>query len=79
MGQADTHAMADSKQHNPEDTRQVGLDRGCGTLGPKRGMGHTDMHVMLGKDAHTLLAGRLKVEINRCVPHLFSNNMRPPA
>ena len=44
----------------------------------KRGMGHTDMHVMRGEDANKLLAGRLKVEINMCVPHLFSNNMRPP-
>ena len=71
--------MADPKQHNPVDTHQVGLDRGWGTLGPKRGRGHTDTHVMTGEDANTLLAGRLKVEINRCVPHLLSNNMRPPA
>ena len=35
MGQADTHAMADPKQHNPVGTRQVGWDRGWGTLGPK--------------------------------------------
>ncbi len=42
-------------------------------------MGRTNMHVMRGADANTLLAGRLKVEINIRVLHLFSNDMRPPA
>ena len=69
--------MADPKQHNPVGTHQVGWERGGAHLDQK-GYGAHRHAFHEGEDANTLLAGILKVEINICVPHLSSNNMRPP-